>query len=153
MRHGAQTYAAWVMAEDWPQMVAGEPRIRPVPPGLREAMDAVVHYDSEAAGQRAALQSALITIERAIEARRNRVLLSRQVIDPVQWTVVWLFYVFLIITISLIHLDRPVTNAIAIWLYSSTFALCLVLLVLNDGPFRIGGSTVGPTVLKELSAD
>jgi hypothetical protein len=39
------------------------------------------------------------------------------------------------------------------WLYASTFALCIVLLSINDGPFRTGGYTLGPTLLKQLSED
>jgi hypothetical protein len=153
LRGGVRTYIAWVTSEDWPKMVAGQTSISPVPPGLKEVMDAIAAADPAAAGQQAILESALATAERVLEARRNRVLLSAQVIDASQWTVVWLFYVLLIIVLSFIHLDRPLTQAVATWLFSSAFALCLVLLVLYDGPFSIGGHTLGPTLLTALPED
>ena len=53
----------------------------------------------------------------------------------------------------LCSIPRPIAKAVAMWLYASTFALCIVLLSINDGPFRTGGYTLGPTLLKQLSED
>src|SRR5262249_23820644 len=151
VRRGVQTYVIWVMSEDWPRMVAGgDGAIPPASPGLLNALTSIATYSPEEAGQRAVQQSALASLERALEARRNRVLLSRQIIDTSQWAVVWAFYVIIMLLIGFVHISRPLANAAALWLYASTFALCLVLLLSNDGPFRDGGYTMGPTLLKQL---
>ena len=134
-------------------MVAGSSAVQAAPQGLLDALTSLAAYNSTEAGQRALQQSALASLERALEARRNRVLLSRQVIGSSQWAVVWAFYVFIMLLIGFVHMPRPVTKAIAMWLFSSTFAPCIVLLLINDKPFRTGGYTIGPTLLKELSED
>jgi hypothetical protein len=151
VRRGAHRYVAWVTSEDWPQMVAGIGAVQAAPPGLLDALTSLATYNPTEAGQRALQQSAIASLERALEARRNRLLLSRQVIEASQWAVVWSFYVFIMLLIGFVHMSRPVTKAIAMWLFSSTFALCIVLLLINDMPFRTGGYTIGPTLLKELS--
>jgi hypothetical protein len=125
----------------------------PAPPGLLEALTSIATYDPAGAGQRAIQQSTLAAIERAFDARRNRILLSRQVIGSSQWAVVWAFYVFAMLLIGFIHIPRPLAKAAALWLFASTFALCITLLVINNQPFREGGYTIGPTLLQELHED
>jgi Protein of unknown function (DUF4239) len=153
VRQGAQTYVSWVTLQDWPQMVAGEGAIEARPPGLLEALTAIATYNPAEAGQRAIQQSALASLERALDARRNRLVLSRQAIGWSQWAVVWALYVFSMLLVGFVHMPRPIAKAVAMWLYASTFALCIVLLSINDRPFRTGGYMIGPTLLKELSED
>ena len=153
VRRGAHMYVSWVTLQDWPQMVAGGGATEPRPPGLLDALTSIAAYNPVEAGQRAVQQSALASLERALDARRNRLLLSRQVIEGSQWAVVWALYVFSMLLVGFVHMPRPIAKAVAMWLYASTFALCIVLLSINDGPFRTGGYTLGPTLLKQLSED
>lgn len=150
---GARAYAAWVRAEDWPHMMAGATAIRSAPPGLIEATGALVAFDPQTTGQKVIQQSALATIERALEARRDRLLLSRQVIARSQWTVVWALYLLIMLVIGFVHMKRPVTAAVALSVFAAAFGLCMILLVINDGPFRTGGFTLGPSLLTEAAAD
>jgi hypothetical protein len=52
-------------------------------------------------------------------------------------------YFHLLLLISTIHIKRRVTMAVALWIFSSAFAACFVLLLMYDRPFRSGGLTVG----------
>jgi hypothetical protein len=81
VRRGAHMYVSWVTLQDWPQMVAGGGATEPRPPGLLDALTSIAAYNPVEAGQRAVQQSALASLERALDARRNRLLLSRQVIE------------------------------------------------------------------------
>ena len=55
--------------------------------GLAEAMTELLSFSPVQANQKLAQQRALVAIEQALEARRNRVLLSQVEIAPVQWAV------------------------------------------------------------------
>ena len=94
-----------------------------------------------------------MALEQAIEARRDRILLSKAVIAPIQWNVVVLLSVLTMATIVMVHIDRPLTAAINLFIFSSAIAACLVLLTVNDRPFAAGGITVQPVALRAMSPD
>ena len=48
-----------------------------------------------------------------------------------------------LLLISTIHIKRRLAMAVALWMFSSAFAICFVLLLMYDSPFRSGGLTVG----------
>jgi hypothetical protein len=52
-------------------------------------------------------------------------------------------YFHVLLLISTIHIKRRVAMAVALWMFSSAFAICFVLLLMYDRPFRSGGLTVG----------
>ena len=149
---GAKRYLQWVEAEDWPAMIAGRASLRPSPPGLLDAMTALLSFLPSGEGQSVARQASVTALERALEARQNRILLSKAIIASHQWAVIFVMDALILLTIALVHLGRPVPLAVALWLFSTAVAACLVLLMANDRPFAAGGVTQEPEVLRELGA-
>jgi hypothetical protein len=49
-----------------------------------------------------------------------------------------------LLLISTVHIKRRISMAVALWMFSSAFAICFVLLLMYDRPFRSGGLTIGP---------
>jgi len=68
---------------------------------------------------------------------------SRSFIGPAQRLVVLVPYLHVLLLISTIHIKRCVSMAVALWMFSSAFAICFVRLMMYRRPFRSGGSTVG----------
>ena len=89
-------------------------------------------------------EEALAAIGKVRDARRARILQSRSFIGPGQWLVVLALYFHVLLLISTVHIKRPIAMAVALWMFSSAFAICFVLLLMYDRPFRYGGLTVGP---------
>lgn len=148
---GAMTrYVQFVEKHDWPAMSAGAASLRNTPPGLREAMDALLAFAPQTAGQHVAQRLGAVAIEHVLESRRQRVLLSRAMISPIQWVVVVVLVALLLIAIAMIHIERPRTAAANLFLFSTAVAVCLVLLMINDRPFAAGGFTIQPDVLLEV---
>ena len=120
---------------------------------LREAMTILLSFTPVQSNQQLAQQRALVAIEQALEARRNRVLLSQAEIAPIQWIVIIGLAVLLLITLAMVLIQERLAMAITMFIYSTGIALCLVLLMVYDRPFGVGGFIVQPTVLRDIMPD
>ena len=143
IRDGVGVYFKWVQQDDWPSMMSGNGSIGAKLPGLAEAMKALVNYNATVSGQRNVQEAALAAIGKVRDARRARILQSRSFIGPGQWLVVLVLHFHMLLLISTVHIKRRVSMAVALWMFSSAFAICFVLLLMYDRPFRSGGVTVG----------
>jgi hypothetical protein len=143
IRDGVSAYFKWVQQDDWPGMMSGNGSIGDKLPGLAEAMKALANYNATVSGQRNVQEAALAAIGKVRDARRARILQSRSFIGPGQWLVVLVLQFHMLLLISTIHIKRRVSMAVALWMFSSAFAICFVLLLMYDRPFRSGGLTVG----------
>ena len=144
IRDGVGVYLKWVQQDDWPSMMSGNGSLRVRLPGIAEAMKALADYDATVSGQRNVQEAALAAIGKVRDARRARILQSRSFIGPGQWLVVLVLYFHMLLLISTVHIKRRVAMAVALWMFSSAFAICFVLLLMYDRPFHTGGLTVGP---------
>jgi hypothetical protein len=153
IRGGAKEYLRWVLNDDWPRMMSGHGVLRISVPGLQGVTDALAAFNTNESGQRLMQQAALTAVDKVREARRGRILLSRALIAPSQWLVVFALFVHVLLLIGVMHIRRLVTLAIALGIFSSAFAMCLILLMVNDRPFSYGGLTVEPVGLEDLVLD
>jgi hypothetical protein len=144
IRDGARTYLEWVRQDDWPGMMSGNGSVTARLPGLAEAMQALAEFNAAISGQRIVQEEAMAAIGKVRDARRARILQSRSFIGTGQWLVVLVLYFHVLLLIATVHIKRRVSMAIGLWMFSSAFAICFVLLLMYDMPFRSGGLTVGP---------
>ena len=152
LRGDVRTYLRFVEAEDLPAMAAGRADPGP-PPGLAEAMGALLAFAPATPGQQTLRERAVAAAEEAMGARRGRVLLSRAEIAPIQWLVVVVLDALILLVIAMVHIDRRLTAAINLFVFSTAMAACLVLLMAYDRPFSPGGFTVQPRALREIGAE
>lgn len=145
-----KSYLHFIVAEDWPAMAEGHVTLRRIPPGLTDALTALLTFVPSGPGEQLAQQHAVQEVEQALEARRSRILLSQAVIAPVQWIVILVLTALILVTIAMVHIDRRATVAVNLFIFSTAVAACLVLLMVNDRPFSAGGYTVQPAALRQL---
>jgi hypothetical protein len=112
-------------------------------------MGAILSFAPVGASQQLTQNRALIAVEDAIEFRRYRVNLSRAEIAPVQWAVIVVLSGLILITLAAIHINARLAMAIAMFVFSTAVAMCLVLLMVYDRPFGLGGFTLPPTAYRE----
>jgi len=134
-------------------MASGRANLQSIAVGLAEAMTELLSFTPVQANQQLAQQRALVAIEQALEARRNRVLLSQAEIAPIQWIVIIVLAVLILITLAMVLIENRIAMAITMFIYSTAFAFCLVLLMAYDRPFGVGGFSVQPTVLRDIMPD
>ena len=138
-----------LIEEEWPAMSSEHPTL-PTAVGLREAMKEVLSFAPTQTNQRLAQERALVAIEDALKARRNRIRLSEADIAPIQWIVIIVLAMLILVTIALIHIDNRLAMGIAVFIFSTGIATCLVVLMVYDRPFGAGGFIVKPAVLRAV---
>jgi hypothetical protein len=138
-----------IASEEWPAMAEERMNLRSFPPHLEEAMGAILSFAPVGANQQLVQNRALIAVEDAVEFRRNRVSVSRAEIAPVQWTVIVILSGMILVTIAAIHINARLAMAVAMFVFSTAVAMCLVLLMVYDRPFGLGGFTLPPTAYRE----
>jgi hypothetical protein len=153
VRAGLQKHLQFIEAEDWPAMLAGHASVGRLPPGLMEAKIALLAVSAKDSGQRIAQERAVGALERALEARRGRILLSSAVVAPAQWMVIFALDALILTTLAMVHIDRRVTAAAGMFVFSTAVAACLVLLMINDRPFSFGGFIVQPDALRQVGLE
>jgi len=142
----------FVIAEDWDSMSSAEGS-RDLPEMLGKAMLQILAYTPTTHGQQIAQEQIVVALNVATTARLDRILLSESAISPLQWQVILVISVLILITICMVHLDRPFTTMANLFVFSSAVATCLILITVNDRPFAEGGIQLTPQAFEELARD
>jgi hypothetical protein len=151
LHHSVGTYLRFVEANDWPAMRSGQATLTETPKGLDEAVNIAVSLNPATRSQEVIQQHLISALERTLEARRLRILLSQGSISPLQWLVIAILDVLLLATIGMVHIERPRTAAINMFSLGTGIAACLALLMVHDRPFSAGGFTLEPAALREIA--
>ena len=153
VRQAVRKHLHFIESEEWPAMARQQLTLHSIPVGLAEALTAVLSFAPTQANQQLAQERAVVAIEHAFEARRNRVRLSQAEIAPIQWVVIVVLAVLILVTIALIHIASRLAMLITMLIFSTATAVCLVLLMVYDRPFGPGGFVIQPTVLRDVMPD
>jgi hypothetical protein len=150
VRQAVKKHLDFIESKEWPAMASGRANLQSIAVGLAEAMTALLSFTPVQSNQQLAQQRALVAIEQALEARRNRVLLSQADIATIQWIVIIGLAVLTLITMAMVLIEERLAMAITMFIYSTGIAACLVLLMVYDRPFGIGGFVIQPTVFRDI---
>ena len=153
VRTALKQYLRFIETDDWPAMAQDRANLRRIPAGLPDAMRALFSFSPATPEQQVAQERAVIAIEQALEARRYRIVLSQATISPIQWLVIFLLDILILLTIAFVHLNRPATAVVNLFVFSTAVACCLVLLMVHDRPFAAGGITLQPHALRDVGLD
>jgi Protein of unknown function (DUF4239) len=144
VRSAVGEYIRFVQAIDWPRMAASRATLNTSPKGLTDVM-ALTFAITPASNNEALVQQRLVAaLERALDGRLNRSLLSQGNISSIQWFVIVALDILMLIVVVMVHIDRFKTIAINTTILASAMACCLVLLMVHDRPFATGGFTLEP---------
>ena len=64
-----------------------------------------------------------------------------------QWIAILVLGTLMLVTVTIVHIDRPFAMAVNLFLLSTALAVCLELLLVNDRPFSTGGFEIRPDAL------
>ncbi len=134
---------------EWPEMANGTASISEVPPAVGQALQLALRLTPRTTGQTEAQRQLITQLQDALDARRVRIIVSHAQVNGVKWTAVTLLGVLLLIAIALVHAARRGTAAIALAVFSTAVALCLILLLSQDKPFS-GPFRIKPTPLEQV---
>jgi hypothetical protein len=139
--------------EEWPAMARGEKYMGRTPRVMAEATAMVLDLNPLRPGEQLAQQRVVAALDEALDARRNRIMLSGELIDGVQWSVILVLMILILATVAMGNVESPRASAIAMLIVATASAASLVLLLAYDQPLNAGGFFVQPTLLRDIFAD
>lgn len=139
-------------SEEWPAMAERRATMAMVPASLMQAVQIALALPVQGDGQAAAQRAILAELEGALDARRQRILISQSQVNRVKWLSLIIQAICTLVAIAMVHSDNRVSAALAVGLFSIATALCIMLIVAHDRPFT-GPNAVQPTALLQVQPD
>jgi hypothetical protein len=137
---------------EWPLMGQQQATLKVLPTNLVDALKVTFALsgldDTKKMAQRELVQG----IERALDARRQRIILSQSGVTPIKWAALILQALCTLIAIALVHSDNRLTCRIALTLFATGVALSFFLIAAYRSPFS-GDVAVGPDLLQQVISD
>ncbi len=139
-------------AVEWPLMARQTASLKTTPRPLAEALQLVLSLTTAAPGQQTAQHEITSAIETALDARRQRIIISRSEVNFVKWSCLYLQAVCALLAIALVHCDDRLASAVAMGLFATGVAASVLLIAAHDRPFT-GQISVTPESLLQIMPD
>jgi hypothetical protein len=137
---------------EWPAMAHQRVTLAMVPAGLADALQLAIELPATGEGQIAAQREIVANLDNALDARRQRILVSRGEVNIVKWFALIFEGMCTLTAIAIVHSDSRATARVAMTLFSAAMGACIFLLVAADRPFT-GELSVRPTPLLNVAPD
>lgn len=137
------------VSEEWPAMSSRQATLVSLQSHLSDALKMTLAILPSDEGQQTAQHEIVTSLETALEARRQRIIISQSTVSSVKWAGLLLQALCTLLAIALAHSDNRLTNAIALGLFSTGVAVSIVLIASYSRPFT-GEISVGPELLKQV---
>ena len=142
--------------KEWPMMARQTATLEIVPRNLVEALQLTLALTPSSQGQGIAQREMTVALESALDARRQRILVSHSSVSLVKWACVTIEAICVLIAIALAHGDKRAAALVAMGLFATSAAACYWLIDAYDRPFT-GQLSIRPDpllrVMPEASSD
>lgn len=135
--------------QEWPTMARRRATLAMTPAALAEALRVTLDLAPRGDGQVAAQREILASIENALDARRQRIIISGASVNWVKWTGLLITAVCTLVAIAMVHCDNRKAAALAMGLFATGVAVSIVLIASHNRPFT-GEVSVGPGLLLQV---
>jgi hypothetical protein len=136
--------------EEWPAMAEHRATLSAVPAALTEALQTTLAVAPANEGERMTRSEILRALETALDARRQRIIISQSSVSTVKWAGLLLQALCALVAIAMVHSDNRLTCAIALMIFGTGIALSVLLIAVYSQPFT-GEVSVGPELLKQVA--
>ena len=144
-----RTYIRNAANEEWPAMAHHRATLTVIPAQLVEALRIAIGLTPRTDGEKAAQQQMISSLQSALDARRQRIILSESSLNWVKWSGVILVAVLTLIAIAFVHCENRLTAGLAMGLFTAAVAGSLILLAIQQRPFG-GEFAVRPDPLVQV---
>jgi hypothetical protein len=135
--------------EGWPAMAQHRLTLSTLPTALIEELHDALALKPVDDSQRAAQSEMVKALHTALDARRQRIVISQSAVGTVKWAGILLMGICTLVAIAMVHSDNRLTCAIALTLFATGIALSLLLIAAYSRPFT-GEISVRPDLLKQV---
>ena len=137
------------VTNEWPAMARHQVTLTMIPAALAEGLRLALDLKPEGPGQMAAQRELIASLQTAMDARRQRIIVSGSTLDWVKWSGLILQALITLVSIAFVHSDNRTSSALALGLFASATALALILIASHTKPFA-GAVAVEPDVLLQV---
>ena len=138
-----------VIAREWPAMADQDATLLVVPSQMAAALALALHLPTGDSGQVVAQREIVVALQAALDARRQRIIISDSSVNAAKWLAVFALGVLTLISVAFVHCANRATAAIAITLFACAIAVSMVMISVQDRPFA-GPFRVEPTPLIQV---
>ena len=149
MRALVRQHVQEAVNDEWPAMAEQHADLTAVPTSLAQALQLAIALEPHSEGQKVAQREMVAALGNALDARRERILVSESRINWAKWAGVALLAALTLLAIAFVHSERPATALIALGIFASAVAVCLLMIASQDRPFA-GPFAVKPDPLVQV---
>ena len=120
-----------------------------VPQSLASALQYALTLKPNGQGQEIAQRQLAAALEAALDARRQRILVSRSAVSSVKWSCLAIEAVCVLFVVALVHCDNRIAAILSMTIFATGAAACFLVIAAYDRPF-IGKLSVGPEPLLQV---
>jgi hypothetical protein len=135
---------------EWPAMAHRRATLTAIPAPLEQGLQLAIGLSPRGEGEKAAQRELIDSLQSALDARRQRIILSESSVNWVKWAGVMLVALLTLIAIAFVHCDNRLTAALAMGLFTAAVAASLILVAAQQRPFS-GPFAVSPAPLVEVT--
>ena len=135
IRELIRRYVADVATQEWPMMAQGTANLRAIPGVLTEALKATLALMPVSEGQKTAQREMASALEIALDARRQRILISQSQVNLLKWSCLFMQAVCALVAIAMVHSDNRLGSIIAMGIFATGVAASMLLILAHDRPF------------------
>jgi hypothetical protein len=121
-----------------------------VPPELPAALETALALEPRDEGQRVAQRELVSSLEAALDARRQRIIVSESSVNWVKWDGVLFLGVLTLLAIALVHSENRLATALAMAIFASAVAVSITIIAAQERPFS-GQFGVDPDALLQVA--
>ena len=147
-----KTYAHETATVEWPMMAHRTASFNVTPRPIQEALQLVLSPTAVNSGQQAAQHEITTALEAALDARRQRIIVSRAEVNAVKWSCLYLQIICALLAIALVHCDDRLSSLLAMGLFATGVSASVLLIAAHDRPF-VGQIAVTPKPLLQIVSD
>ena len=137
------------VTQEWPMMGRHRATLTMAPPALVEAQQFALALTPNGSGQEVARREMAAALERALDARRQRIIISQSSVDWVKCAGLFLQAACTLLAIAMVHNENRLTAALAMALFATGVAISLMLIASHARPFT-GQMSVRPESLLQV---
>lgn len=144
-----RSYIEEAVNREWPAMAHQNASLTVAPPQMAEAIQVALALPADNPGRIVAQREIVTSLESALDARRQRIIISESTVNSAKWAGVIGLGVLTLIAIACVHCANRRTLAIALTLFASAMVVSLLMIGVQDRPFA-GPYHVKPTPLIQV---
>jgi hypothetical protein len=134
--------------KEWPEMVQRRATLATLPTALIAALHETLALKPADEIQQAAKPEMISSLRTALDARRQRIVISESSLGTVKWVGILLQGLCTLVAFAVVHSDNRLARAITLTLLATGVAMSVLLIAAYSRPF----TSVGPELLKQVIA-